>query len=96
LWLGGDGLARGLLESSTLTAERRPDPFFQFSRSLLYRTGTGAVASDGYSIFRRQDDQSRSAATAFEPGEVEAAILVHPSDRAAVPFAAVNAKIARV
>src|SRR5262245_4272430 len=87
LWIGGDALARGYLNDAALTAERfRPDPFAGVP-ARMYKSGDRArFLSDGSLEFLgRIDDQLKIRGIRIEPGEIEAALMEHPSvDRAAV------------
>ena len=83
LYIGGDGVARGYLNRSELTAERfLANPF---APGRLYRTGDLArYRGDGAIEFLgRCDDQVKIRGFRIEPGEVEVALGEHPDLRAA-------------
>ncbi len=99
LWIGGAGLAQGYLGRPDLTAERfvpdpfgdRTDPSDPTDRSdqfggRLYRTGDLAVLKpDGDLVFAgRADRQLKIRGYRIEPGEIEAALRLHPAVRDAV------------
>ena len=93
LFIGGEGVARGYLDRSALTAERfPPDPFAATPGARLFRTGDLARwRPDGTLEFLgRTDHQVKIRGFRVEPGEVEAALLQHPAVREAVVLARVD------
>ncbi|HYG64804.1 MAG TPA: amino acid adenylation domain-containing protein, partial [Thermoanaerobaculia bacterium] len=88
LYLGGDGLARGYLDRSELTAERFvPDSFGDGDR--LYRTGDRArLRPDGeIEYLGRADFQVKISGIRIELGEIESTLAGHPAVRGAVVVA---------
>ncbi|MGL5832106.1 MAG: thioesterase domain-containing protein, partial [Waterburya sp.] len=87
LYIGGDCLARGYLNRPELTAERFiPDPFIkqveqteQFE-ARMYKTGDLACyfADGTVNCLGRLDRQVKIRGFRIEPGEIEAAIALHP------------------
>ncbi|MEU8820498.1 amino acid adenylation domain-containing protein [Actinoplanes sp. NPDC048796] len=78
LYLGGDGLARGYLNSPALTAARFvAGP----SGSRLYRTGdlVQRTATGELEFLGRTDDQVQIRGFRVEPAEVEAVLAGHPA-----------------
>jgi len=99
LWIGGAGVAQGYLGRPDLTAERfLPDPFGdptdRSDRSdpsdsygaRLYRTGDLAVLTPGGDLLfaGRADRQLKIRGYRIEPGEIEAALRLHPAVHDAV------------
>ena len=90
MYVGGGGLARGYLNRAELTAERFiPDPFGREAGARLYRTGDLARRHGNGDIeyLGRADDQVKIRGFRIEPGEIETALLTHPSLQAAVVMA---------
>jgi len=87
LCIAGDGLARGYLHQPELTAERfLADPFSGTPGSRLYRSGDlGRQLSDSeLEYLGRIDQQVKVRGFRIEPGEIEAALVEHPSVRESV------------
>jgi amino acid adenylation domain-containing protein len=81
LYIGGDGLARGYLNRSELTAERFIlNPFSNEPGARLYKTGDLACYQpDGNIEFLgRLDDQVKIRGFRIELGEIEAVLSQHP------------------
>ena len=77
LYLAGEGLARGYLNRSDLTAERfLPNPFSSAAGERMYRTGdTVRYLPDGtLEFFGRTDQQIKLRGYRVELGEIEAAL----------------------
>ena len=90
LYIGGDGLARGYLNRSELTADKFiPNPFSDDPNSRLYRTGDLArYLSDGSIEFLgRIDNQVKIRGFRIELGEIEAILSRHPFGRETVVLA---------
>jgi Non-ribosomal peptide synthetase modules and related proteins len=90
VYIGGDGLARGYLNRPELTAERfLPDPFSGVPGARFYRTGDlGRHLSSGdLEFLGRADDQVKIRRYRIEPGEIETALVQHPSVREAAVVA---------
>lgn len=87
LWIGGVGIARGYLNDPEQTAERFVERELKDGRvQRLYRTGDRVrYLRDGQLEFMgRIDRQVQVRGFRVEPGEIEAALLDHPSVRDAV------------
>jgi amino acid adenylation domain-containing protein len=85
--IGGEGVSRGYLGNSMLTADRFiPDSFSGRAGARLYRTGDQARFRDdgGLQFFGRRDHQLKIRGFRIEPGEIEAALVRHPCVRTAV------------
>lgn len=79
LYLSGKGLARGYLGKSALTAACfLPNPFEPGNR--MYRTGDWVRMNESYNLefLGRTDKQVKIRGFRIEPGEIEAAIGLHP------------------
>jgi amino acid adenylation domain-containing protein len=90
LYLGGEGLARGYLKRSELTAEQFvPDAFHDEPESRMYRTGDRArYFPDGNIEFLgRVDTQIKLRGHRIELGEIEAVLAEHPAVRETVVVA---------
>jgi amino acid adenylation domain-containing protein len=82
LYIGGPGVARGYLNRPELTAERFVEhPFNRRPGARLYRTGDRVRYRQNGTIefLGRFDDQVKVRGFRVEPGEVEAALIAHPS-----------------
>ena len=82
LYIGGDGLARGYLHGTELTAEKfLPNPFSDEPGARLYKTGDFArYLHDGNIEFLgRGDHQIKIRGFRVELGEIEVALRRHPA-----------------
>ncbi len=79
IYIGGEQVARGYLNSPRLTAER----FLETPHGRLYRTGDYAIRlSDGNLMFAgREDQQIKFSGYRIEPGEIESALCRIPGVR---------------
>jgi amino acid adenylation domain-containing protein len=81
LYLGGDGVAHGYVGRPALTAERFvPDPFASRPGDRLYRSGdrVRTNARGELEFIARLDFQVKLRGWRVEPGEIEAALRLHP------------------
>ncbi|HEY0602658.1 MAG TPA: amino acid adenylation domain-containing protein, partial [Herpetosiphonaceae bacterium] len=84
LYIGGDGLARGYLNRSALTAEKFvPDPLTAVPGARLYKTGDLARYRPNGAIefLGRRDHQVKLRGFRVELGEIEAALRQHEAIR---------------
>ncbi len=91
LLVGGAGLARGYLGRPELTAERFiPDPWSGAAGSRLYRTGDLVrwLPDATLDFLGRIDSQVKVRGFRVEPGEIEAALALHPGLRECAVVAA--------
>ncbi|MEI2581572.1 non-ribosomal peptide synthetase [Scytonema sp. PRP1] len=82
LYIAGDGLARGYLNSADLTAEKFiPNPFSNQPKARLYKTGDLVrYRQDGNIEFLgRLDEQVKIRGYRIELGEIEAVLSQHPA-----------------
>jgi amino acid adenylation domain-containing protein len=87
MFVGGEGVCRGYLNSPERTAEVFvPNPFAQQAGERLYRTGDLArYLPDGSLVFLgRVDHQVKVRGNRIELGEIEAVLAQHPAVRQAV------------
>ncbi len=95
MFLGGMGLVRGYHRRPGLTAETFiPNPWAEEPGERLYRTGDVArFRADGEIDFLgRVDQQLKIRGFRVEPGEIETALLTHPSVRNAAVIAYHNGR----
>jgi natural product biosynthesis luciferase-like monooxygenase protein len=94
--IGGEGVARGYLGRSALTAARFiPDPFSPVPGARMYCTGDrGVLGSEGRLHFLgRFDDQVKLRGHRIELGEIENAISRHPDVREAAAMVQSSAQV---
>jgi len=87
IYLGGDGVARGYVNSPAMTAEKFvPDPFSRRPGMRLYRTGDiGVYRKDGSVEFLgRKDAQVKIRGYRIELAEIEATLSSHVGVRQCV------------
>ena len=90
LHIGGDGLARGYLNETDLTAQKFiPDPFNPNSGARLYKTGDLAryLPDGNIEFLGRMDRQVKIRGFRVEPGEIEAVLAQHAAVRETVVLA---------
>lgn len=90
MYVGGEGLARGYLNRSELTAERFiPDPFRREPGARLYKTGDVArrKANGDLEYLGRCDDQVKIRGFRIELGEIESVLNRHDAVRESVVIA---------
>ncbi|MBI4524347.1 MAG: amino acid adenylation domain-containing protein [Deltaproteobacteria bacterium] len=90
LYIGGDGLARGYLNNSELTAEKFvPNPFNDLPGSRLYRSGDLAryLPDGNIEFLGRIDHQVKIRGYRIELGEIECVLSQHPAVRETVVIA---------
>lgn len=90
LYIGGLCLARGYLDRPDLTAEKFvPDPFSDSPGSRLYKTGdlVRYLADGNIEFIGRVDFQVKIRGFRVELGEIETALLQHPSLRDTIVIA---------
>ncbi|MBD1920353.1 amino acid adenylation domain-containing protein [Microcoleus sp. FACHB-831] len=92
LYIGGDGLARGYLNRTELTAERFiPNPFISYRDAInggatIYKTGDLAryLPDGNIEFLGRIDNQVKIRGFRIELAEIEAILCQHPAVREAV------------
>ncbi len=91
MFIGGAGVARGYIGQPELTAERFSDDPFAGTGARMYDTGDRVrwLPDGSLEFLGRFDEQVKIRGFRVEPGEVEAALRMHPavSDDAVVAFA---------
>ena len=90
LYIGGDGLARGYLNGTELTAEKFfPNPFSDKSGARLYKTGDLAryLADGNIEFLGRIDHQVKIRGFRVELGEIEIVLGRHPAVQETVVLA---------
>jgi aspartate racemase len=91
LWIGGDGLADGYFNRPELTSEKFvANPFSDpGGRTRLYRSGDLArwLPDGTIEFLGRIDEQLKIRGYRVEPGEIQAALALHPAVREAVVIA---------
>jgi amino acid adenylation domain-containing protein len=90
IYIGGDGVARGYLNGSELTAEKFiPNPFSDQPGARLYKTGDLAryLADGNIEFLGRIDRQVKIRGYRIELGEIEAVLSQHSTVREAVVLA---------
>ncbi len=94
LYIGGDGVSRGYLNRPELTTERfTPLPLGEGTgvrdRTQLYKTGDLAryLPDGNIEFFGRSDQQVKVRGYRIETGEIEVALMGHPSVKQAVVVA---------
>jgi amino acid adenylation domain-containing protein len=97
IYIGGAGVALGYLNLPALTAERFVDNPLSNAPGKIYRTGDlGRLRTDGVLEFLgRVDEQVKVRGVRIELGDIETALLDHPSVRAAAAGCADTAGGAR-
>jgi len=86
LFAGGDGIARGYLDSAELTQEKfLPDCFSTQPGARMYRTGDLArwLPDGTLEFLGRRDSQVKILGHRIELGEIEATLTQHPAVRQA-------------
>lgn len=91
IYIAGDGLAKGYLNSEQLTAERFV-PAAHLGEQKLYRTGDRAVRTgSGQMLYRgREDDQVKINGFRIEPGEITYQLATHDEIKEAVVIPQTN------
>jgi amino acid adenylation domain-containing protein len=90
LYIGGDGLARGYLNRSELTAEKFiPDPFHPDGSGRLYKTGDLArcLPDGNFECLGRIDNQVKLRGFRIEVAEIEMFLTQYPAVREAAVIA---------